>query len=175
MSRFFVPISIEALKNKIKKCGPYNIKNITETVHKDLNKVQFDTENVSYSEAWCWNKKDSLVGYHTLDNKLTFLGVVSGGDWEIPIFLIVYFSGKELRGYIPKNGNTWNTINNSAFGNDEKKDLEFLSKKFSVQYKNFNKSGFNWKLDFVEQYSDYICLNRDELIKDIKSRIIQKN
>jgi hypothetical protein len=80
------------------------LRHLTPTVEKDLSKVHFDSENVDQN------------GYKTLPNGLTYLGVYSYGDWEKPVFYIIYSDGKKLRGYIPKKGNLWNTDTNRSYG-----------------------------------------------------------
>lgn len=74
---------------------------------KDVEKVQVDVENVESH------------GLHTLSNGLAYYAFDSGGDWELPVYMIVYWDGKSLRGYIPKDGNVWNTVTNKAYGNDQ--------------------------------------------------------
>ncbi len=116
-----------------------NFNSLTDRITRDLSKVNFDNENMDanpkYAPEIINGGKYCLknyVGLHTLDNGLTFLGVTAGGDWESPIFFILYSDGKDLRGYIPKKGNTWNPINKSAFGNDERADeLGFKLRGFS--------------------------------------------
>ena len=50
------------------------------------------------------------------------------GDWEEPVAVFVYWDGKKYRGYVPTRGNAINTINKSAFGNDEDVDNEYCTK-----------------------------------------------
>lgn len=108
---------------------------LSAEVVKDLKKVNFDCENVSadpklaYGEATVEGGLENYVGLHTLNNGLSYLGVTAGGDWEYPIFFIIYWDGSKLRGYIPKEGNTWNTKTKSALGNDEEEDAKFLAKR----------------------------------------------
>lgn len=86
----------------------------------DLKKVQFDLENFSCQEAYGFNPDAlaKLIGlqYHF---PLTFLGCNAGGDWECPIFFIIYWDGKKLRAYIPADGNSWSKKTKSAFGNHD--------------------------------------------------------
>ena len=103
-----------------------DLKSLTPTVEKDLSKVEFDMENW---EAYPYkNRKsveDAILGVQTLDNGLTFLGAWGGGDWESPVFFIIYFDGKKLRGYIPDTkGNPWNHKTKSAFGNNDEEDVD---------------------------------------------------
>ncbi|MBI5066052.1 hypothetical protein HZA97_07480 [Candidatus Woesearchaeota archaeon] len=97
-------------------------KSLTQAIEKDLNKVSFDTENISGSAEDCDYYIPELIGYHTLDNGLSFLGVGAGGDWECPVFFMLYWDGSELRGYIPTEGNPWNTKTKEAYGNNEEED-----------------------------------------------------
>ncbi|MFH1132186.1 MAG: hypothetical protein V1754_12690, partial [Pseudomonadota bacterium] len=68
-------------------------------------------------------KMESLVGFHELDNGLTLLGVVAAGDWEHEVYHFLYFDGQDIRGYVPREGNTWNKTTHKAYGNDEEADL----------------------------------------------------
>jgi len=101
----------------------YYINHLTPTISKDLSKIKFDTENVYVScedDLDHWKQKEGRInGFHTLSNGLTFLGVIAGGDWEAPIFFIIYWDGKKLRGYIPENGNVYSKKHKEAYGNSE--------------------------------------------------------
>jgi hypothetical protein len=93
---------------------------LTPQIDKDLSKVNFDMEN-------CYCDQDpgisggssfrKIQGFHTLPNGLSFLGVCAGGDWEHALLYILYWDGTKLRGYIPTDGNTWNTKTKMAYGN----------------------------------------------------------
>jgi len=115
---------------------------LPERIRKDLSKVEFDTENVEWVEGEAYAGADGIVGIHTLPNGLTYLGFTAGGDWEMPIFAILYFDGKELRGYVPKNGNTWNVKTNKAFGNaeEEEEDLKQFTEQTGIlgRWDDFN-------------------------------------
>jgi hypothetical protein len=122
----------------------------------DLGKVEFDCENVSYSPGSFGDK--NIIGLHALSNGLTFLGGCAGGDWEVPIYFILYWDGKKVRGYIPKKGNPWNGDTNEAFGNDEEADEKFLRKKFDIDKDD------DWE-NYKDQYDFALIL------KDIEERI----
>lgn len=132
MARYFTKkITIEELSDKIHEArrNEDGYRYLTFKVQQDLSKINFDTENISDCgfEAFGRVKDEKFsakdyVGFHTLANGLSYLGITAGGDWEYPIFFILYSSGSELRGYIPKDGNTWNYVNQSAFGNNENAD-----------------------------------------------------
>lgn len=162
MSRKFVEISIEELKNKIAFYSkneeyPYSLIN---AIRSDL-KVQFDLENFS-------DKKNcigpcGMMGYHTLENGLTFCGMCAGGDWEFPVFFIVYWDGKKLRGYIPTYGNPWNTKTKKAFGNDNDADLAELKRR-CPELKDIN------DFDAIEE----VEFDSDLIKEDILERIIKR-
>lgn len=154
MGRVFGPITVEGLAAKIEAAQKddygYNF------IQNDL-KVSFDFENVSTSPASFGEGLNGLLGYNQLDNGMTFLGVYAGGDWEIPVFFIVYWDGKKLRGYVPTKGNRWNTTTKCAYGNDQEDDEKNLRRLY----------GYNCR-----EFDDCPSPNKDEIIEDIKERIL---
>lgn len=102
---------------------------LTPQVTKDLAKVEFDCENINADPNDAWMEESEYIGLHTLDNGLSYLGVQAGGDWESSLFFIIYHDGRKLRGYVPEKGNTWNTLNKKAVGNDDEMDKAFLKSK----------------------------------------------
>ena len=86
-----------------------------EQVRKDI-KYDVDFENVSLDHKG------------TTKSGIDYLALLINGDWEEPVALFVYWDGKKYRGYIPTRGNAINTINKSAFGNDEDADNEYCTK-----------------------------------------------
>ena len=156
MARHFESISIEDLKQKIDK-----VEYIYEAVQGDL-KVNFDFENLSTSSKDFG--PESLMGYHTTENGLTYCGMCAGGDWEMPVFFLVYWDGKKLRAYIPKEGNPWNSITKEAYGNDDEKDLEDVKKRYP---------------DLIDDEDDFsmdsLDFDEDLIRKDFENRIHPKN
>lgn len=125
-------------------------------MEKDLEKIEFDMENSTSVPNEFVDDGGLLVGFHTLDNGLSFLGCLAGGDWELPVFFIIYHNGKSLRAYIPTCGNLINRDAKSAFGNYD--DDEFMKKELGDEYyeSSFEDAEYNW--DLIEE--------------DIKNRII---
>jgi hypothetical protein len=118
----------------------YEWRRLTPQVQKDM-KVEFDCENTDCGKSFVWKNHDytdeldhepmnALMGLNTLDNGLTFLGAWGGGDWESPVFFVIYWDGKKIRAYIPTDGNPWNTDEKCAYGNCDKKDQENIKKRF---------------------------------------------
>lgn len=101
---------------------------------KDLEKVKFDFENCGWVNGE-YPMYHYLMGYNKIGN-IEFCGCAAGGDWEYPVFFIVYLDqdGKTLRGFIPKEGNAWNYNTNKALGNDSQADLEFLTKALKLPH-----------------------------------------
>jgi hypothetical protein len=131
MPRQFAPISIEALKTKIDAVmGEGGVHALIEKLAGDI-KVSFDLENVS---AKAFGPK-TVMGYHTEPNGLTYCGFAAGGDWEHPVYFMVYWDGKKLRGYVPTEGNPWNRMSNTAYGNDDAGDLKDAKKRWSDKFK----------------------------------------
>jgi hypothetical protein len=133
MSRFAKAITLEEFKEICKKrihvgtdeFDPYEM---SETITKDLAKIQFDMEN------WCIGNADIdfekypsdhkgysnyPCGYEVLENGMPVLFVNAGGDWEWPICFCIYWDGKTLRAYIPKDGNVYNIKQKCAYGSED--------------------------------------------------------
>ena len=156
-------------------------------VEKDLEKVRFDLENLTYSNEMPFtkNKEGNLCGFHTLDNGFSFLGGMAGGDWENPLFFIIYHDGKKFRGYIPAYGNTYNTDMNAAFGSEGDSDkYDDVIKKYTKFYiaqgiiKN-NEEDFYLTECYCRYHGyDFEKINEMEvdwtrIEEDIKSRIVR--
>ncbi len=96
----------------------YILRSLNKKVNKDLGKVVFDLEN--------FDAVGELFGYELgiteLDNGLVYLGCYGGGDWECPVFFIIYWDGSTFRGYIPSDGNAWNKKYKTAFGSESESD-----------------------------------------------------
>ena len=160
MSRFFVPIGQKELSEKILKSfghdGRLDYNLMLDKLVKDI-KVQFDTENF-FSES---ERNVDICGLHTLPSGLTFHGFYAGGDWESPVFFIVYFDGKKLRAYVPTDGNPWNTTTKRAYGNDEKADFKNAQKRYPNSFETID--------DFDCSYFDF---DKEKIFADITARIL---
>lgn len=141
MSRYFSPISEAFFRSKVESIFPsvddYGedlTENGTKTIEeymvhvlghmpskviKDLSKVKFDLENFGCSDEDDFLNASDILGFKVLSNGMPYLGCNAGGDWEHPLYFIIYWDGTSLRGYIPKDGNTYNTKYNTAFGSEE--------------------------------------------------------
>lgn len=169
MSRVFVPISVDDLKSKILAAcgedGDLDYARLTPTVEMDLAKVKFDTENIT-SENYTFGPTP-LLGYKKLSNGMSYYGVCAGGDWETPVFFLIYWDGKKLRGYVPEKGNLWNTDTKQAYGNDDEADLKNARKRYpDNDYLNGD------DVDLDGWFDNY---DLEEIQQDIMNRITLKN
>lgn len=100
-------------------------------LYDDLD-IGFDFENYTCVKGMCSDNGGKLVGLESIKD-FSFVGCLAGGDWELPVFFIVYYDDKEkLRAYVPKEGNVYNKENMIAYGNDMGGDEvnEHMSDKF---------------------------------------------
>lgn len=129
MTRYFEPISREELEKKVFAVASRRegeglcLTSLFEKLGKDV-KVEFDLENIDTGDEKYGFGPAGLTGLVSLGNGLTFWGMAAGGDWEQPVFWIVYWDGKKLRAYVPIDGNPWNTKTKKAYGNDDEADLK---------------------------------------------------
>lgn len=127
--RYFKRITIDELKDKVesKKAtfsedfDRYDYRQLTRQIEKDLN-VDFDCENLDDS-PYGIESKDKFLGYHTLENGLTFLGISAGGDWQCAVYWIIYYDGFKLRAYVPKCD--WNYNLKTKEAHDGEEDFVF--------------------------------------------------
>lgn len=70
-------------------------------------------------------------------------------------FFVLYWDGKDIRGYIPTKGNSFDRFRKIALGNDDEKDIEFLER---VRCK-------------PSDGTHSVNYNKEECLKDFKHRI----
>lgn len=102
----------------LKENNFYDGQGLTPEITKDLEVVNFCAENSEWEKDDAFSGCGSIVGVHTLPNGFTFFGFVAGGDWEIPLFYIIYWDGVRFRAYIPTDGNHFNTDTMTAYGSE---------------------------------------------------------
>lgn len=137
---------------------------VTPRIVQDLKKVNFDEENLEWEVGEGYSGTKGITGFHTLPNGLTYMGVCAGGDWEAPLFYIVYFDGQELRGYIPTDGNHWNTDTKTAYGSEgEAPGIEDDEAASSANVKK------RFGVDSTEALGD---MDPKAILADIQNRIV---
>jgi len=145
---------------------------VSKKILSDIEKIDFDFENFNYEDNEGVYGTKNLIGYHQLENGLSFIGCVAGGDWEYPVFFIIYHDGNVLRGYIPEDGNVFNEDTQSAyFNNDDSgvRDVKNLIKKYESKFEE----GRNYfSLDiFSKDYEDLDENKKNIVDIDIASAI----
>lgn len=107
-------------------------------VAKDWSKIDFSTENLD------------VTAERTTPDGVPYLQIRTGGDWETPLVAILYFDGRKLRGYVPKDGNTYNRRAKAAFGNSDD-DAEQAAKQFGRPFTS----------DTIDVKPDYALIDAD--------------
>lgn len=91
---------------------------------------EVDHENLDFEPWWGCKDKDKaegLLDVHTIDG-LTFCGMITGGDWEGPLFMIFYWDGEKVCTYFPRKGNPLNLDAMTAFGSEGETLGEYVDK-----------------------------------------------
>jgi hypothetical protein len=133
-------------------------------IKKDLAKIAFGFDNIIV-EAPANMTKNNLIGYHEI-NGMPFIGAYAYNAGEVPVFFILYFDGKEFRGYIPNAGNIYNTMTQSAFGRDTVSDLKWVQEAFTGTYEY----AITFDVDMLR--SNNVHFDWDILRNEIDTRII---
>lgn len=92
---------------------------ISDKARQDLYKYNIDTENML----------NPVLGI-TESSGVYYIACQIGGDWQVPAFIFIYWDGNDYRIYVPITGNCINTLNNSAFGEDESVDSQYFQREF---------------------------------------------
>lgn len=143
--------------------APFHL--LSVQLEKDLSTVQFDTENMSSEDLY--GDGSFPIGYHTLENGMSFLGVNAGGDWENPLFFIVYWDGQDLRAYIPEDGNPWNTDTHKAYGNDDENDEQNDRINAKKRYPEYFK---NMSVDEIDMRDHRISGNEAKILNELRAK-----
>lgn len=77
----------------------------------DLQEVDFGKDNQGALFPNCFGLKELRNGMYAY-----FASACDAG--EIPVVFMLYWDGKSIRGYIPKNGNTFNSKHMIAYGRE---------------------------------------------------------
>ena len=97
---------------------------LSPQIEKDLAKISFDGENVCGGTDCFTSPTPNIMEAHTTPSGVTFFGFLLGGDWEFPVYFIIYWDGKELRAYIPTDGQWYDVKGKCAYGSGEEEGPE---------------------------------------------------
>lgn len=85
----------------------------------DLCKIDFSLENMTLSPRDAFGLTTEMskawLGPQQFGD-ITVIGFMGGGDWEEPVAFVVYWDGKDFRGYVPTNGNSFDVKSKAAIG-----------------------------------------------------------
>ena len=136
-----------------------------DRVSEDIG-VEFSFENCAYTADRESGPLSGMLGPLSLGG-LPFIGACSGGDWEHPVYFVVYLdaNGTTLRAYVPRDGNPWNYDTHQALGNDEQADLRLLKKLFpcdpGIQAANA-----------CDAADGELLWDRDRMYRDIREHVV---
>lgn len=126
----------------------------SDIVTKDLSKIRFGHDNGTAANI---TGNSNFLGLHVTESGIPFIGARLCGDEEfVEVYFIVYFDGKNIRGYVPYYGNTYNPKTKAAFGIDHEDEDEVL----------MNSIGKTLEDDFEDIQAD-----ETKLLIDVNSRI----
>ena len=118
-------------------------------------KFEFDYENLEINPKDTMGgfpKDETLVGFGKTDSGIPFLGCMAAGDWEMPLFFIIYYDGKKLRMYIPSYGNVVNLDFKCAFGSEDSSEYFAEMKEKYLKAKLVNDSEYDDPFDYSVAY-----------------------
>lgn len=130
---------------------------------KSLSKLKDDLKKITHDLENC----DVKGGLRHHDG-LPYILMSAGGDWEFYIYFMIYYDGKNFRGYIPEHGNVYNRDTMTAIGNDHEADRKFV-------YNNLKK--------YISDEDDDELATRalrnlsyidEEIIEDFEKRVVVK-
>lgn len=104
-----------------------------------------------------------LLGFHTLNNGLTFLGILIGDIWTIPVFCIIYYDDGKFKSYVPLIGNLYNGLTRTSLGNCIEKDDDFIrSQSFGLYF--YNNAKFSYAWDYIKyEICNYFVIKESDI------------
>ena len=140
-------------------CRMYMDKKSQNWIKKDFKGIHFDWENYD------------IVGDVRTTKGVPYQLFYAGGDWEIPVYFMVYYDGKRIRVYVPTVGNTWRQDLKQALGNVRKAqrgiktDNEYVYDEL-IKDKLINKTDYG-----PGRIAEDIVAKKDLMIKDFSNRL----
>ena len=137
----------------------YTDKKSENWIKKDFKGIKFDWENYD------------IVGDVRTTKGIPYQLFNAHGDWEIPVYFMVYYDGKKIRVYVPTVGNTWRQDLKQALGNVYKAQRDIKSDDEYV-YEELLKDKLIDKQDNVPGgIAEHIVADKNLMIKDFSNRL----
>lgn len=153
----YEPMSLEDFKKKFGSASKHLTKKVLEDIKSYVN---FDLENCSSSSLYGKSiDGKNLMNYQSI-NDLSFLGYTAGGDWEHPLFFIVYYDGNELRGYVPTCGNVFYLPEKAAFGSTDA-EIEDITDYIKKEFPQYTEEEINYAVISKFYYYDFNWIKKD--------------
>lgn len=133
---------------------------IRDIVPKEDWDVKFDWENYEFEPSKEFEFEDNFLGIKEIEGRV-FIGCFAGGDWEYPVYFLIYLQDDIWRAYVPKAGNTFNYDIMQAFGNEDEKDLEFFKKVFPREFQYMDQEEYDPQNGDGELLHDLSKMHRD--------------
>ena len=105
--------------------------NLTELVrkktHVNVGFENFECDPFVTPGEFTLGVRQIFMGKFDVPVYIPVLGMTASGNWETPVYMFLYLDDAlQFQVYVPEKGNTYNWNTNTAFGNDEDEDNEFL-------------------------------------------------
>ena len=90
---------------------------LQKMVQKQIKDLSFENINTITNDGSFYQE---LLGPQSISD-FNYLGCSAGGDWQYPVYFIIYQNKDSLRVYIPKDGNVFDTKTNMTYdtGDDD--------------------------------------------------------
>ena len=132
---------------------------------KDIEKIHADYENIDLDGASC-NFPNSC--FYTTPKGIVYALAFRGGDWELPVQFIIYLDHTStLRAYVPELGNTYDNVNNCAFGHE---DFELAEETLAIRI-GAAINADDYDMEALAKHMNRYDLNLLDFEADIDARI----
>lgn len=117
--------------------------------------VDYDTEN--------------MMAYFCRKEGVEYIKLVMGGDWEMPVYAILYWSekDKQIKGFFPLDkGNTYNIKEKTAYGSEINSGISIKKLAYNTPEYNVLEDKFDKEREYYEE--NYDKVNRKAEIEGFK-------
>ena len=128
-------------------------------IKKDFKGIHFNWENYD------------IVGDVRTTKGIPYQLFNAHGDWEIPVYFMVYYDGKRIRVYVPTVGNTWRQDLKQALGNVYKAQRGIKTDDEYVYDELLKDKLIDKQENIPGGISEYIVADKDLMIKDFSNRL----
>ena len=128
-------------------------------IKKDFKGIHFNWENYD------------IIGDVRTTKGIPYQLFNAHGDWEIPVYFMVYYDGKRIRVYVPTVGNTWRQDLKQALGNVYKAQRDIKTDDEYVYEQLLKDKLIDKKDNGPGGIAEHIVADKDLMIKDFSNRL----